>query len=129
MKKYFSAIATILIVGAMMMSPCSAEDFQFVDAEGNTGYYIDMDSVENESRDILFARIAVKKAGANRMFIYDVRFNHYDRAYQIISSQTIEYETQNVLESTDEARAFRAYSPNSEMSELIQFIMEGGDLT
>ena len=129
MKKYFSAIATILIVGAMMMSPCSAEDFQFVDAEGNTGYYVDMDSVENESRDILFARIAVKKAGANRMFIYDVRFNHYDRAYQIISSQTIEYETQNVLESTDEARAFRAYSPNSEMSELIQFIMEGGDLT
>ena len=129
MKKYFSAIATILIVGAMMMSPCSAEDFQFVDAEGNTGYYIDMDSVENESRDILFARIAVKKAGANRMYIYDVRFNHYDRAYQIISSQTIEYETQNVLESTDEARAFRAYSPNSEMSELIQFIMEGGDLT
>ena len=129
MKKYFSAIATILIVGAMMMSPCSAEDFQFVDAEGNTGYYIDMDSVENESRDILFARIAVKKAGANRMYIYDVRFNHYDRAYQIISSQTIEYETQNVLESTDEARAFRTYSPNSEMSELIQFIMEGGDLT
>ena len=129
MKNIFSVLATTLLVGAMMMSKCSAEDFQFVDAEGNTGYYVDMDSVENESRDILFARIAVKKAGANRMFIYDVRFNHYDRAYQIVSSQTIEYETQNVLESTDEARAFRAYSPNSEMSELIQFIMEGGDLT
>ena len=128
MNRFFPTIIRALLIGAMLMSTCSAENFQFVDAEGNTGYYVDMDSVEDESRNVIFARIAVKKAGANRMFVYDVRFNHAEKAYQIISSQTIDYETQNVLESKDEPRDFRAYAPNSEMSELLRFIMDGGDL-
>lgn len=127
MHKLFSML-TGLLVGALMMSTCSAEDYQFVDAEGSTGYYVDVDSVKTESRSIIFARVAVVKADANRMFVYDVRFNHAEREYQIVSSQTIEYDTKNVLESKSEPRDFRAYSPKSEMSELIRFIMYGGDL-
>lgn len=125
MLRFVIMIAAML---SMMLTTCEAEDFQFVDANGLTGYYVDMDSVETESRSIISARIAIKKADANRMLIYDVRFNHVGREYQIVSSQTINYETKEVIDSRDEPRDFRAYAPNSEMAELINFIMYGGDL-
>ncbi|MBQ9478235.1 MAG: hypothetical protein IJU71_01650 [Selenomonadaceae bacterium] len=124
MFRFFVSLALVLSI----ISPCHAQDFQFVDSSGLTGYYVDMDSVETESGSIIFATIAVIKADANRKFLYDVRFNHVERTYQIVSSKTVEYDTQNVLDSRDDPRDFRAYAPNSEMSELINFIMHGGDL-
>lgn len=128
MIKIFSAIIAFMLVGALNLKPCAAEDFQFVDADGVTGYYVDMDSVENESRSIIFARIAVVKADANRMLVYDIRFNHVERTYKVIASQTIEYDSKDILEVNNTPRAARAYASGSEMSELIDFIMYGGDL-
>ena len=121
-------VSILVLTLSIVSSTCNAEDFRFVDSNGLTGYYVDTDSVETESRSIIFATIAVVKADANRKFIYDIRFNHAERTYQIVSSKTIEYDTQNVLESSDKPRDFRAYAPNSEMAELINFIMYGGDL-
>ncbi len=128
MTKIFSTLIAFMIVSALNLNPCCAEDFQFVDAEGVTGYYVDMDSVENESRSIIAARIAVVKADANRMFVYDVRFNHVERTYRIIASQTLEYDSRDILETDNIPRDARAYASGSEMSELIDFIMYGGDL-
>ena len=127
MSKIFSAFIALLIVGTLNI--CRAEDFQFVDAADTTGYYVDMDSVEKESRSTIFARVAVVKADANRMFVYDVRFNHLERTYQIIASQTIEYDSKNILETNNTPRDARAYASGSEMSELIEFILYGGDLS
>ena len=62
------------------------------------------------------------------MLVYDVRFNHVERTYQIVSSKTLNYETKEVIEKNDKPRDFRGYAPNSEMAELINFIMYGGDL-
>ena len=128
MIKIFSALVACMIFGALNLNSCAAEDFQFVDAEGNTGYYVDMDSVKNESRSTVFARVAVVKADTNRMFVYDVRFNHVEHTYRLLASKTIEYDSKNVLESQNDPRAPRAYAPQSEMSELIDFILYGGDL-
>ena len=114
---------------SMMLTPCEAEDFQFVDCRNFTGYYVDMDSVDTESKAIISARIAIKKADANRLLIYDIRFNHVERTYQIVSSKTINYETQEVIDERNDIRDFRGYAPNSEMAELINFIMYGGDLS
>ncbi len=127
MSKIFSAFIALLIVGALNI--CSAEDFQFVDAYENTGYYVDMDSVENEGRSTIFARVAIVKATTNRMFVYDIRFNHLERTYQVIASKTIEYDSKNILETNNTPRDARAYASGSEMSELIEFILYGGDLS
>lgn len=126
MLKFFIMLAAML---SMLLPTCEAEDFQFVDANGSTGYYVDMDSVDTQSRAIISARIAIKKADANRMLIYDIRFNHVERTYQIVSSKTINYETQEVIDERDDPRDFRGYAPNSEMAGLINFIMYGGDLS
>ena len=59
----------------LLSSACLAEeDMEFVDANGATGYYVDVASISFESDDIANARIAVIKANQNRRYIYAARF-------------------------------------------------------
>ena len=135
MQKIFSRILKIIILAIAMLIPasswsaCFAENFQFVDAEDTTGYYVDIDSVEIESPEFVKTKIAVVKANLNKMYVYNVRINHKEKTYQIISSQIFEYDTRTVLESNDKSRPFRPYAAKSEMSELIKFILYGDDLS
>ena len=135
MQKIFSRILQIIILTVAILfstdtlSVCFAENFQFVDAEDITGYYVDIDTVEIESPESVAAKIAVVKANLNRMYIYNVRINHKEQKYQIVSSQILEYDTRTILESNNRSRPFRPYAAKSEMSELIKFILYGGDLS
>ena len=129
MPKIFSRSLLIFLIYAFMsVSVCFGEDWVFVDADEDTGYYVDMDTINIEGKDFINATIAIVKANSNRMYLYNVKINHRDNSYQINSSKILEYDTKNLLESNDQRRPFRAYSPNSEMSELVRFILEGGDL-
>ena len=135
MQKIFSRILQIVIITLAILfstntSPvCFAENFQFVDAENTTGYYVDIDSVNIESPEFVAAKIAVVKSNLNRMYVYNVRINHKEQTYQIVSSQILEYDTRSILESNNRSRPFRPYAAKSEMSELINFILYGGDLS
>ena len=135
MQKIFSRILQIVIFTLAILfsanaSPvCFAENFQFVDAEDTTGYYVDIDSVKIESPEFVAAKIAVVKANLNKMYVYNVRINHKEQTYQIVSSQILEYDTRSYLESNNKSRPFRPYAAKSEMSELINFILYGGDLS
>ena len=129
MPKIFSRSLLIFLIYAFMsVSVCFGEDWVFVDADEDTGYYVDMDTINIEGKDFINAAIAIVKANSNRMYLYKVKINHRDKSYQINSSKILEYDTKNVLESNDQSRPFRPYSPKSEMSELVRFILEGGDL-
>ena len=129
MQKIFSrSLLMLLALIIISTSVCCAENFVFVDADENTGYYVDMDTVNIVSRDFINVDIAVVKAQSNRMYIYNVKINHKDRIYQINSSRILEYDTRNILESNNQQRPFRPYSAKSEMSELVHFILNGGDL-
>ena len=135
MQKIFSRILRIVILAVAILSSvnnlsiCFAENFQFVDAENTTGYYVDIDSVKIESPEFVAAKIAVVKANLNKMYVYNVRINHKEQTYQIVSSQILEYDTRSILESNNRSRPFRPYAAKSEMSELINFILYGDDLS
>ena len=129
MTKIFSrSLLVFLIYTFMSVSICFGEDLVFVDADEDTGYYVDIDTISIEGKDFINATIAIIKANSNRMYLYNVKINHKDNSYQINSSKILEYDTKNLLESNEQRRPFRPYSPNSEMSELVKFIIEGGDL-
>ena len=113
------------MVLSISANSCFAENFQFVDAEDTTGYYVDIDSVKVESPEFVSATIAVVKANLNKMYKYDLRINHKDQTYQIVSSQILEYDSRSVLETNKRNRPFRPYAAKSEMSELINFILYG----
>ena len=135
MQKFFSRILQIVVIAVAVLfsinntSVCFAENFQFVDAEDTTGYYVDIDSVKIESPEFVAAKIAVVKANLNKMYTYNVRINHKEQTYQIVSSQILEYDTRTILESNNRSRPFRPYAAKSEMAELINFILYGGDLS
>ncbi|MBR1728565.1 MAG: hypothetical protein IJ728_03470 [Selenomonadaceae bacterium] len=128
-KKFFQTIFLAIIISMMSFAICSAENFKFVDAEDDTGYYVDIDNIKIESQKFITTTIAVVKANLNRMYIYNVKINYKEQQYQITSSKILEYDSRKELESNDRQRPFRPYAPKSEMAELVKFILYGGDLT
>ena len=102
-------IGCLLAVCLMVfMSRAYAENMQFVDANGSTGYYVDTDSissdqvVENDVQKTLWtARVAVIRADLNRRYIYLMQFDPAKRTYQIFASEVQRYDTKDVLQSSD----------------------------
>ena len=130
MKKIFSRFLLVTIIClTSFLSICSAQEFTFVDAENTTGYYIDKETIKIESSGFITTTIAVVRADMNKMYVYNLRINHNNQTYQIVSSKTFEYDTRDLLDTNDKSRPYRPYAPKSEMSELINYILYGEDLT
>ena len=94
----------------------AAEDMRFVDASGDTGYYVDAASITRLSDVEREAGVAVVKATENRRLLYRIRFNRQMRTYQILSGQVGVYDTKEVLRTV--------YTPTSPMQSIEDFIEE-----
>ncbi|MBQ1914779.1 MAG: hypothetical protein II178_06105, partial [Selenomonadaceae bacterium] len=116
MKKMVAALFMLL----MMSSVCMAkENLHFVDANGMTGYYVDVSSLAFEGNSVVNARIAVKKAAINQMFLYTVQFDAGNRTYCILESEVLQYDTKKVLKSASGAEKTRSYGDRSPMSSIV----------
>ena len=122
MKKFLLIFAAIFIMSG---ATCSAENLKFIDAMDDTGYYYDADSIRSESGSVFFVQMAVIKASLNRMYTYDVRINHANRTYEILSSQILSYDTRAVLEVNNTRRPPQKYSERSEMGQMVRLILYG----
>ena len=131
MQRKFLAINLILIIAVALLMPmnsiCAAQEFTCVDAEDMTGYYVDTETIKIERSEFITATIAVIRADMNKMYVYNLRINHKDQTYQIISSKILEYDTRRLIESNDRSRPYRPYAARSEMSVLIKYILYGED--
>ena len=122
MKKILTIMAAILFLNG---ATCSAEDLKFVDAMEDTGYYYDADTVSAESSSVLFVDMAVIKASLNRMYVYNLRINHGERTYEILSSKTLSYDTRAEIESNNSRRPVQTYSNRSEFGQMVRLILYG----
>ena len=120
MRKFFLILSTIIFLSS---SNCAAEDLKFIDAMDDTGYYYDADSVDFESDYVFFVRMAVIKAGLNRMYTYDVRITAADKTYEILSTKILSYDTRAVLETNNKRRPPQKYSDRSEMGQMVHLIL------
>ena len=103
----------------------AAEDMRFVDANGDTGYYVDAASIVPLSDAEREATVAVIKAAENRRrLLYRIRFNRQMRTYQILSGQVGVYDTKEVLRTTPGMAAPQVYTPTSPMQSIEDFIEE-----
>ncbi len=93
---------------------CFAEDEgrRFVDARGDTGYFVDVTTVSIDSNHEYTADVAIIKAKENRLFSYRMHFDFAARTYQILRSATMTYDTREVSQSvkTPTPRAYRRSS-------------------
>ena len=129
-RKIFGFAAALLLSCSPL---ASAEDMRFVDAEGFTGYYVDVSSIAfgtgeipegTAPEEVAEARVAVVKADRNRRYLYQMRFNRRLETYEIGSSEVQAYDTREVLEKSGVGRMPRHYGFSSPMNGIVNFIYE-----
>ena len=102
----------------------AAEDMRFVDAEDDTGYYVDAASIVRISDAERDAVVAVVKAAENRRYLYHTRLNRQTGTYQFVSTQVEVYDTKEVLRTSQGMDAPRQYTPASPLRSIADFIEE-----
>ena len=123
---YALRIAFLLCAAIFIMtSTCAAENLKFIDAMEDTGYYYDGDSVKSEGSNVFRVDMAVIKASINRMYVYDVRINHADKTYEILSSKILSYDTRAEIETNKSRRPVQTYSDKSELGQMVRLILYG----
>ena len=127
-----------LLLALMLWGSASvfAENMQFVDAQGPTGYYVDVDSLSyshvtemqpnnaKKTYELVQARVAVIKARTNRCYIYQMQFNKEKMVYRILSSKVQAYDTKEILEETAEKSPELPFVESSPMQSVVDFIYE-----
>lgn len=102
----------------------AAEDMRFVDAEDDTGYYVDAATVVRVSDTERDAVVAVVKATENRRYLYRTRLNPQAGTYQFVSARVEVYDTKEVLRTTQGMDAPQQYTPASPLRSIADFIEE-----
>lgn len=127
-----------LVAGLLLWGSVSvfAEDMQFVDAIGPTGYYVDVDSIgytqtvkmlpDNQQKqyELVQARVAVIKARTNRRYIYWMQFNREKLVYRILSSKVQVYDTKEIVEENNIPTPEFPFVETSPMQTVVNFIYE-----
>lgn len=121
-KKIFCVLAIIFL----NVAPCSAENLKFIDATGDTGYYIDMDSVKIESASTFSVDFIVIRADKNEMTIADVQMNHAEKFYIVKSARTLSYDERTEISADKTRRAKKFYSEKSVMQSIVQIVLNNG---
>ena len=122
LKKIFCVIATFAII-FLNFNTSSAEDLKFIDATGDTGYYVDMDSVKKSSAEVFFVDFIVIRADKNEMAIANLKINHRQKTYIVQSSKTLSYDERTELHTETENKVVHHYSEKSLMNETVQIIL------
>ena len=118
----FLFAVTLLIAG---VGTCdAAEDMRFVDAEDDTGYYVDAASVVRVSDTERDAIVAVIKADENRRYLYRTRLNRQAGTYQFVSTRVEVYDTKEVLRTSQGMDVPQKYTPASPLRSIADFIEE-----
>lgn len=127
-----------LFLGVWLLASTTvfAENMQFVDAVGPTGYYVDVDSISystttemqpnnaKKTYELVQAQVAVIKARTNRRYIYQMQFNKEKMVYRILSATVQAYDTKNILERIEEVSPELPFVASSPMQTVVDFIYE-----
>ena len=125
MSKFF--LLTIAAIIFLSSASCSAEDLKFLDANGDTGYFVDVDSDRMESESVFRVNMIIIRLDVNEMDVIDLRVNHVEKNYIICSTRTFSYDERTELRADNTQRPARAYAEKSLMGDLVQIVLFGGD--
>ncbi|MCR5177342.1 MAG: hypothetical protein K6C05_10935 [Anaerovibrio sp.] len=95
----FTALLLVAVLGT-----CHAAhrvDRRFVDSDGYTGYYVDVNSISYDGGNELSADIYIVKARYNTMFMYRTNFNRADQSYQYMATKVYKYDTRELTGQSD----------------------------
>ena len=119
----------LFAAGLLMGGVCFAEpidfsdmDLRFVDAQGSTGYYIDMNSVQIKNMNEATARVEIVKADANCLYLYTIAFDRGKKTYQILDSVVAAYDTKEPSGGSQKPLKAQGYAKGSAMETVAEYI-------
>lgn len=118
----FAAVLTAS--GAAFAEPIdfSDMDLRFVDAHGETGYYVDMNSVQIKNNNEATARVEIVKADANCLYLYTIVFDRGKKTYQILDSVVAAYDTKEQTGGSSQPMKAQPYAKGSAMETVAEYI-------
>lgn len=129
-KKFFKIFSAVLVSMAVIFfgfNSCSAENLKFIDSRGETGYYVDTDSVKKINNNVFSVNLLVIRADINQMELTDVEIDHAKKIYTIKSAKTLSYSDRTEISADYQNHMPHAYSDKSLMSEIVTMILYGGE--
>ena len=123
LKIFFSVILTTAIF--FSAQNCFAEDLRFIDANGDTGYYVDASTIQVESDSVFFVDLVIIRAGKNQMEVINLRIDHWQRTYAVQSVRTLSYDGRTELKSDNHPRRAASYNDKSLIGDVVHFVIYG----
>lgn len=117
-----SVILAMSAVGFAEPIDFSDMDLRFVDAQGNTGYYVDMNSVRIKNNNEATARVEIVKADANCLYLYTIAFDRGKKTYQILDSVVAAYDTKEPTGGSKKPLKPQGYAKGSAMETVAEYI-------
>ena len=124
MRKFAWMLSMKALLLFLASTVCFAEDEgrRFVDARGDTGYFVDVTTISIDSNHEYTADVAIIKAKENRLFSYRMHFDFAARTYQILRSATMTYDTREVSQSVKTPLPAAPYVPGSPIAAIVDYL-------
>ena len=124
MREFTLMLSMTALLLLLASSVCFAEDEgrRFVDARGDTGYFVDVTTIFIDSNHEYTADVAIIKAKENRLFSYRMHFDFAARTYQILRSATMTYDTREVSQSVKTPLPATQYVPGSPIAAIVDYL-------
>lgn len=109
---------------AVLAAPVDMADMEmeFVDARGDTGYYVDMKSPDFKNDHEVTARVEIVCADKDRLYLYHIHFDRKKRTYQILDSVMAVYATKERVSGNARPTAVTPYAAGSPMEAVVEYI-------
>lgn len=123
----------ILTAGLLCLLACLGQlggtaeakaDRYFVDYEQNTGYYVDVNSIELPSEHEVELDLYLIKLHSKYMYRYRAHFDTEEISYEYQNAKIYNYETKELMTGSNMAQAKLSYSKNQMLQEVIDFALD-----
>ena len=96
-------------------------DRYFVDYEGNTGYYVDVNSIELPSDHEVVLDLYLVKLHSRYMYRYRAYFDTEERSYEYRNAKVYDYETKKLMSGAEYVQERLSYGRSTMLQEVVEF--------
>lgn len=98
-------------------------DRYFVDYEGNTGYYVDVNSIEQPSEHEVVLDLYLVKLHSRYMYRYRAYFDTAEGSYEYQNAKVYNYETKQLMSGAVNVQEKLSYGRSTMLQEVVEFAL------
>jgi len=99
-------------------------DRYFVDYDNNTGYYVDVNSIELPSEHEVLCDLYLVKLHGGYMYRYRAYFDTQEGSYEYQNVRVYDYETKKLVSAMDFLQPRQSYHKSSMLKQTVSFALE-----